>query len=198
METINKDKLKEVFLNVRKAYRLLFEYQTKVLNLAKYIGDYFSYSYIGGWPLFSDACPKPGKGYLDNWSWDWLNMYAYAFYFGSKQIKDEKVSFEIRIYSDTGFYDSPYSETDKIKIETFENVENSKTKLVLIASNLGWEPNELLKNFTSKKNEYTLADDENNVCAKSYDLEDFIDEENTNNKLKDFIEFCKKNKITIK
>jgi len=106
MENITKSTMNDVFLNVRKAYRLLFDYQTRLLSLGKYIGDYFSCSYYGGWPLFSDASPKAGKGSLGNWAWDWLNLYAYAFYFGSKEINDEEIFFEIRIYSDTGFFDS--------------------------------------------------------------------------------------------
>jgi len=196
METMTKEKLSEVFFNVRKAYRLLFEYQSKILSLAKFIGDYFSYSYSGGWPLLSNACPTKGKGRLENWAWDWLNMYAYAFHFGSKQIQEENVIFEIRIYSDTGFYDSQTE--DPLKIEAFTRENKSKTKIVLIASNLNWDPDKLLENFNSKTNEYSIRNEEFNMCAKSYDLEEFLSEETTINALKDFSEYCNKNNIKIR
>lgn len=196
MENINKEKLKDVFLNVRKSYRLLFEYQSRILNLAKYIGDYFSYSYNGGWPLYSAACPKAGKGSLDNWAWDWLNMYAYAFHFGEKQIKEQRVYFEIRIYSDTGFYDSQIKE--QLKTETFLDETSSKTKIVLIASNLEWDPNKLLENFNSETDEYKMKNEDINICAKSYDLENFLDEEATNIILVNFTDYCSVNGIFIK
>jgi len=195
MENINKEKLNDVFFNVRKAYRLLYEYQSKILNLAKFIGDYYSYSYYGGWPLYSGACPKAGKGALDNWAWDWLNMYAYAFHFGSKQIQDENVFFEIRIYSDTGFYDSQVKEP--LKIETFTTEKVSKTKIVLIASNLEWNPNKLLENFNSETDEYNIRSEDLNICAKSYNLEDFLNEETTIIALNNFSEYCNKNEIKI-
>ena len=194
MENINT--LQNVFLNVRKSYRLLFEYQSKLLNLTKYIGDYFSYSFYGGFPLYSNPCPKRAKGNLDNWAWDWLNMYAYAFHFGSKLIGENNVFFEIRIYSDTGFYDS--QEKKALNLETYNDVNISKTKIVLIASNLVWKPEELLSNFSSKISEYHIKNEENNICAKSYDLENFINEDETNKKLLDFIDYCVLNGIKIK
>ncbi len=204
MENMNKEVLEDVFLNVRKAYRLLFEYQSKVLNLAKYIGNYFSYNYQGGWPLFSNPAPNSGKGYLDNWAWDWLNMYAYAFHFGQKSMEKDNIkdniTFEMQIYSDTGFYDidPPAEHNQKIKTETFKNEEESKTKLVLVASSCGWEKDKLYGNFNSRQSTYEIKTDKLNMCAKAYNLEDFIDEENTNEQLKDFAKFCAKKGIKIK
>lgn len=192
---ITKSSIDDVFLNVRRAYRLLFDYQTRLLSLGKYIGNYFSYSYYGGWPLYSAASPKAGEGSLDNLAWDWLNMYAYAFHFGSKEIKGKKVFFEIRIYSDTGFFDS--RERNELDTNTFLDVNKSKTKIVLIASSSGWKPNELLEKFNSEKSEYKLNNEENNICAKSYDLLEFYNEEETNRKLDDFSEYCKINAIKI-
>jgi len=199
------DDLHELFLNVRKAYRLLYEYQNKILKLVKYIGDFYGYSYHGGWAQFSKPCPKNGKGSLNNWAWDWLNMYDYDFHFGIKKEKikegneneNEEIRFSIRLISDTGYYDSPREDKNKTKIETFADVENSKTKLILVASNKGWKFGELFNSFNSKEDEYYLKSEELNMYAKSYNLEAFIDEEATIEKLEDFREKCKENGINI-
>ena len=185
MEDLNKKDLEKVFSNVRESYRLLYEYQKRVLDLVKFIGNQLNYSYSGGWPIFSEPCPKRGKGSLDNWAWDWLNMYAYGFHFGENK---EGIKFEIRIYSDTGFYDN--STDKKISVDKFNSVEDSKTKLVLIASSKGWHIDKMLEAFNSENDKYQLTDKDNNICAKSYDLSDFLNEEKTKEQLQNFSEYC--------
>jgi len=185
VEDLNKKDLEKVFSNVRESYRLLYEYQKRVLDLVKFIGNQLNYSYSGGWPIFSEPCPKRGKGSLDNWAWDWLNMYAYGFHFGENK---EGIKFEIRIYSDTGFYDN--STDKKISVDKFNSVEDSKTKLVLIASSKGWHIDKMLEAFNSENDKYQLTDKDNNICAKSYDLSDFLNEEKTKEQLQNFSEYC--------
>lgn len=132
MGNLDKEGLDDVFLNVRKAYRLLFEYQTKVKKLVKFIGNYFSYTSTTGYSLFSSNSPNNGKKLdLDSWAWDWLNMYVYEFHFGNRKIQDKDVTFSIRLYSDTGWYDKNTDRSTRTKIETFETSKKSKTKLVL-------------------------------------------------------------------
>ena len=214
MEDLNKKDLEKVFSNVRESYRLLYEYQKRVLDLVKFIGNQLNYSYSGGWPIFSEPCPKRGKGSLDNWAWDWLNMYAYGFHFGENK---EGIKFEIRIYSDTGFYDNT---TDKkISVDKFNSGEDSKTKLVLIVSREEWNINKMLENFNSRTNKYKLLKElknlqwsqsskaltlrdlnsqwiefcknsSNTICAKSYDLSSFLNEETITEQLEDFGEYC--------
>ena len=201
MENINKEQLKDILLNVRKAYRLLFEYQTKILNLVKYIGNYFGYSEATGNPKFSKDCPKKNsKIDFDDWAWDWLIMYDYDFHFSSKRINDYNITFSVRIISDTGYYDSNTKDKDELNPETFEPVETSKTKLVLIAGKKGWEKgyDKLFKNFSSKQNEYSINKEDIIMFAKSYDLEDFIDEDHTNEQLENFVQSCKRHGIIIK
>ncbi len=94
-------------VDVRKAYRLLFLYQKRVMELVQFMGDTLSFNYKGGWSWFSANTPSKGKGSLENWAWDWLNMYFYEFNFSSKEINKNKINFSILLQSDTGFPSSP-------------------------------------------------------------------------------------------
>jgi hypothetical protein len=81
------DDFENMIINVRSSFRLLYFFNRKVLDLMKYIGRKFNLRYIGGWSKFSDSYPKDGKGSLENWAWDWLNLYLYEFHFdkGAKE-----------------------------------------------------------------------------------------------------------------
>jgi hypothetical protein len=101
-----------------------------VLDVMKVIGDLTSREYYGGWSKFSDPGPGNGKGALDRWAWDWLNMYCYEFHFGTVPIGDNKIAFSVWLVSDSGFYDEESG--DKRNLESFSSVENSTTKLVFV------------------------------------------------------------------
>lgn len=196
----NKEELESAFTDVRKAYRLLYKYQKRVLDLVEYIGVYFSYSYRGGFPWFSNPSPNRGKGRLDLWSWDWLNMYRYAFNFGKKSIDNQDVYFEIQLVSDTGYYDVKANENkiSKGKLSCFGDVRESETLLILIASNKGWNKEiviEVLNGLTKDKREYLLQREGVNIIAKTYKLSAFLNEESTIEQLFDFSLFCEDHKI---
>ena len=198
MKVNTQNELRENLLNVRKSFRLLFEYQTKIKDLVKYIGNSLAYSYGGGWPLFSNPAPRRGSGSLDNWAWDWLNMYSYAFHFGGKEIKNKKITLEIRIYNDTGYYDSSIENKNQCRTDTFLPVEEASTKLVFIASQKGWVPDELLKNFSQKENEYKLINEKCHMLAKAYDLALFLDQEHTDLQIQNFVSFCAREDLLLK
>lgn len=83
------NELDKSLVEVRKAYRILFDYQTRILDLVKYIGQKTQFSYSGGYSKFSNSGPNNGRGSLDLWAWDWLNFYFYEFNFGSLDIKND-------------------------------------------------------------------------------------------------------------
>jgi len=97
------NELKNSLIEVRKAYRLLYDYQKKVLDLVQFIGTEFGRSYKGGYSKYSNVTPRNGKGHLSNWGWDWLNMYYYEFNFHNEENKD---FFSVVLISDTGYYEA--------------------------------------------------------------------------------------------
>lgn len=179
-----------VLIEVRKAYRLLFEYQTRVLDLIAFIGSSFKYDYNGGYSKFSNSGPKNGQGKLSQWAWDWLNMYFYEFNFVTKN----KIAFAVFLVNDTGFFQKRNeSKIFKTKVSGYDTVENSKTKLIFVVGKNtwdGWGVNWDDDHFILDNEGQKIADDKI-MLFKSYLLEDFFDEDNAVSNLKDFENYCK-------
>ncbi len=176
-------------LEVRKAYRLLFEYQTRILDLIGFIGGSFGYDYNGGYSKFSNGSPNNGRGKLSQWAWDWLSMYFYEFNFGKKN----KITFALFLVNDTGFFQkAKVNKISRTKVSAFDAVENSKTKLIFVVGKNtwdGWGVNWDDNSFILDKEGQKISDDEV-MLFKSYLLDDFFDEENTIENLKDFENYC--------
>lgn len=119
--------IETALLDVRKAYRLLHDYQRAALDAAKYIGAQLGLTYAGGYSRFSEPAPKQGKGHLDNWSWDWLNLMFYEFQFEDRT--GENVHLSMWLFSDTGYFLEEGPEGDKKPVSSFAPVEMSGTKV---------------------------------------------------------------------
>lgn len=188
-------------LEVRKSYRLLFQYQTRILDLIGFIGDSFECKYEGGYPRFSNSAPNKGQGKLNNWAWDWLNMYYYEFNFTRKSAK---INFSVFLLNDTGFYETKEKNKEKKvnekKISAFESVDDSKSKLIFVASKKNKKDWSKIWSNTSFTLDETGHKDEGEdiMIFKSYSLEDFFDEGSAIEKLKDFENYCKKFDLIFK
>ncbi|GEC80227.1 hypothetical protein [Flavobacterium aquatile] len=182
---------------VRKAYRLLFDYQTRVLDLIGFIGSSFNYAYNGGYPKFSNASPNNGRGRLNSWAWDWLNMYFYEFNFVTK----DKIAFAVFLVNDTGYFQkNKETKISKTKVSAYDSVENSKTKLIFVVGKNtwdGWGVNWDQENFILESEGQKISEDKA-MLFKSYLLNDFFDEESAIEKLKDFENYCKKYDVNFK
>lgn len=198
-DKLTKEKLESTFEDVRKAYRLLYLYQQRVLDIVKFIGGLMSRKYAGGWSKFSNSGPRNGQGKLDLWAWDWLNMYSYDFYFG----EENNVKFSIWLVSDTGYYDNmPQEYINRMKLESFTSVQDSETKLILIAGKNTWYTENGFEDFEEKvlKKDALpyekVLNEREVVVAKSYKLSSFINEEDTISQCKDFEKLCNEKGIT--
>lgn len=196
---MKKEEFENALIDVRKAYRLLFLYQMRILDLVGYIGDSLNFRYEGGWSWFSANSPKEGKGLLECWAWDWLNMYFYEFKFVKRELNNIGLNFSILLQSDTGFYDA--SIDNHLAIEGFGSAENSVTKLIFLLGKNCWDrpnknefdpANEIFKKQPTslvKSNGYST------LLVKSYLLTDLFDIEGTSNVINDWRLFCKDNNI---
>lgn len=124
-----KTEIETALVDVRKAYRLLYDYQRSALDAAKYVGSQLGLEYQGGYSHFSNSAPKDGKGFLDNWAWDWLNLIFYEFHFNRQVSRDNCLNMSIWLFSDTGFFVSDHAAPDKLAVSTFASPEKSGTKL---------------------------------------------------------------------
>ncbi|WP_040281028.1 hypothetical protein [Psychroserpens damuponensis] len=176
-------------LEVRKAYRLLYDYQRRILDLMKFIGETYDFPYKKGRPLFSS---KAGTS-LNNWAWDWIYMYCYDFRFEGKDDKNP-IQFSVILKNDSGFYES--TEENKIhalEIEQFKAVEDSKTELILVAGDL----NKSFDTMTASTKASEGTSEDNTLVFKNYALEKFFTQDDALKQLQDFSAFCKTYNIEL-
>lgn len=193
MSTMTKHELETALIDVRKAYRLLYAYQRRVMDTIKFIADTLSKNVQSGYAIYSGNAPKNGSRInLECWSWDWLNMYMYEFYFRDLNIGNNKIQFGIIVQADTGAYDSD-NVVIGTEIELFASAELSETRVVFQLGKNRWKPEgyQDSKYFSSQSSsEFKLIDDVNTFfIAKSYPLSNLLDENGTLTTLGDFIAF---------
>lgn len=200
--------IRQTLLEARKAYRFLYEYQKRILDLVNFIGDKFGFSYQGGYPKFSVVTPRYGKGDWTSWAWDWLNMYYYEFNFeGKEETNNNKIYFSIFVLNDTGFFkakekNEKNEKADKEYTNTFEDVESSESKLIFVVGKKDWSEKEL-KGFWQEL-DFILEEVEEKdfkqekVFCKSYSLEDFADEKSALVCIENFKTFSNEKGIKLK
>jgi len=202
MNIITKEELNQGLIDVRKAYRLLYLYQRRVLDTVKYITEIIGNNLTQGYPLYSGAPPKSGgKVNLDLWAWDWLNMYMYEFLCFRNETKEQSTKFGIAIQSDTGFNDSTVKGgITKKDVELFQTPEASTTRFLFYIGKNMWKPkgfedgtHEFLK--STGDNIVTVLGEEKLFLAKAYNLLDLINKESILTCLNDFKVFCNQNGI---
>ena len=190
----------DILIEVRKAYRLLFDYQTKLLALVKYIGGKYGYNYNGGYPKFSANQPRQGSGNLGSWAWDWLNLYFHEFNFGSKKIDNNtKIYFSLFILNDDGYFQACQKEqrnVDRLNPAKFEKSERSHSKLIFVGGLNCWSGKAYFaeNNWNNQRlslEEKGIHEEENGkMFYKSYPLENFFEESDVLEQLKDFEKEC--------
>ncbi len=186
---MEKETLNDVFLDVRKAYRLLYNYQRRVLDLVNFISSELGFEYQGGRPHFMNTSPNSNNGNLDQSAWDWLNMYFYEFIMHPLKVGKKIVNLSIFIESDSG----PFN-TDKSleTLDAFSGVEDSKTRLhFLFYDNIhdNYIDDFIREGDIPAKNNRLRSEKHNGsiFLIKAFDLCDFIDQEKTISIIKELV-----------
>jgi len=186
-------------VDVRKAYRLLYLYQRRVLDLVQYIGDTLTFRYQGGWSWFSNSTPRGGKGALGNWAWDWLNMYHYEFNFSAKEIEGNNIMFSIILQCDTGYFDSGIEKP--LDIESFSPADESLTQLMFLVGKNCWHKDfsddfkDTSQLFKKDARDYIKNSKKGVLLAKVFSLSNFLNLDTTTKSLEEFVTFSKANGI---
>lgn len=205
MGNISTDEFKAALNDVRKAHRIIYEYQSRMLDLITLIYNKLGFQYIDGRKHFSNPIKflkqnndlKIPKGM---WGWDFLYSYCFNYYFGEINIKTKQyISLSITQYSDTGFYD--IEENNKQDTSTFLKTENSSSKLLFILECRSKTGKEIMINLNeiceNKKYASQYFEKETNPIKEgtqiiySFPLERFINEKNTMEALREFNNYCK-------
>ena len=120
--------IERALVDVRRAYRLLHDYQRAALDAVNYLGAQLGLTYRGGWPKFSGCAPRNGRGSLDCWAWDWLNLVFYDFDF-TWTAAGEEFYLSVSLVSDTGYYLRQDPAAERTDVGAFAPAEVSATKV---------------------------------------------------------------------
>ena len=133
---------KELYLNVRKAYRLVYEVQDSIIDMVEYIREKILHEDCAGKQLFSDAIAKRknvSKGYVtDNigmgmWSWDYFPTFMYMYYFTGISTVTQCSSFSIVQVMDDGFI-SAFNKNNPPSTRDFRGITDSESYFLLAYS----------------------------------------------------------------
>lgn len=197
--------INEILLEVRKSYRLLFEYQKRILDLVDYIGKSYNLKYDGGYSKFSDTSPRNGSGSLDSWAWDWLSMYYYEFHFKNKVINNDKnkdtIYFSLFILNDDGYFQAKKEQNiARTSVSKFVDVEKSNSKLIFVVGKNYWDSwgkNWDDLDFILKDQDVKRKSENEYMIFKSFSLECFENEDNAKKNILEFEKLCQEYNIKI-
>lgn len=205
------DKIKQfngAMADVRKAHRLIYSYQQRMLDLIYFIKSKLDFPSFLGEKRFSNDIYKKRNGYLllpDNmWAWDFLYSYMFEYYLGEIYLDNEDIcALSVIQYSDTGFFEK--DENNRIDVNSFADEEESGSKLLFILEikpkrkNWIWNIGELAmdKQYASLRHKRTiLKSDKGNIqVLYSFSLDRFLNEKTSLVALKEFIDYCKENDV---
>jgi hypothetical protein len=125
MNSANEPTKHDVFLNVRKAYRLLHDYQRMVLDVVRYIREQLSIECYGVHEKFRSVGSWANKA-LDESSWAWLPMFQ-----GWVRFYGGRLDLSLLVISDTGFINATQASDEDI-VSEFTPPEKSLTKFAFI------------------------------------------------------------------
>ena len=187
MEKLDPNQFENVLKDVRSSYRLLALYQRRILDIVKYIGNQYNMSFQSGWSKFSNPISHGKRASIDKWSWDWLTMYLYEFNMGNIKIGDDTYYFKIMHQADTGFFDSRKNvKISRLDVDEFHDLKSSKTRFIFIMSKNedGFPISNILESHLSGDDNVKIQNGA--WMAVPYNMERFINQESTDNVLKDF------------
>ena len=139
METTTQ-KLTNALQDVRRAHRILYAYQRRMLDLVHFIQSKLGMPEFRGFKHFSRPISK-SSGYLtirhDMWAWDYLYSYLFEYYLGEQKTSDEAYEYKLSLiqYSDTGYFDKEEEEKEEEEAtraetkKTFKPEEDSRLEL---------------------------------------------------------------------
>lgn len=194
--------IQNALCDVRKAHRIIYAYQKRMMDIVRFIGQKFDFNTIEGYKHFSNGASR--KIYNGTWAWDYIYTYLYEYYIGTKDTEDGAMEYSISIfqYSDTGFFEKEKS--SRTNLSTFLNEEESASKFLFFLeikpkkSPWWWKIKEVINNkeFASKNHTITiLKKGESTIVLYSVPIEKFINESSALEVLNQFCTFCKENGI---
>ena len=216
METTTEN-LSNALLDVRRAHRILYAYQRRMLDLVHFIQSKLDMPKFRGFKHFSNPIYGRSKGHSrlniwhNMWAWDYLYSYLFEYYLGKKETGDKRHDYKLSLiqYSDTGYFDQDGQKRGRIS--EFGSEEESSSKLLFFleykSKDSEWEWKDgsymegivLDKKVGSKKHtkEVRYTSTGGKQILYSFPLERFINMEATLEVLREFRSYCQEKGIHV-
>ena len=198
--------LDSALTDVRKAYRLLHDYQRLAMDAVAYIGRQLGLTYDSGWSKYENAAPRDGHGRLTQSAWDWLNMMLYEFYFERDEKDGGGMCFSILLISDTGYFIGEPAGATKSNPLSYAPAELSKTCVAFMASTnvKAWKGPDFVKNpaqmraFLETGGELPEEYGAIGIVAKCCDFKRLATEDDTNRLIDELVSEFGSKRIPLK
>ena len=138
MENINS--AQELFLNIRKSIRLLYEYQKRMQGTMFHIKSVLNLSPTGRieinklYSLAARASKDYGETQLskDNWAWDYIYPMAMEYHLGEKKMKDADFCLSAIQVTDDGYYKATQQNLSPNQLDTYTYCLAEKSNSVVL------------------------------------------------------------------
>lgn len=203
---MNEEELKSALCEVRKAHRLIYEYQRRMQDLTWFVKNKLGFPQYEGYKKFSGTVSSRNKIYHDNWSWDFIYTYVFEYHFGRQDDKEKHIFWTLSVIqiSDTGFYENKEMGASKTLISSYATPEKSESRLLFYLSvapesaQPDWSPNDIIDTYAASGElgaivSKAIPNPQKPGCVQivySVPLEKFIDATNTMQVLRDFVAYC--------
>jgi len=196
--------LDNVFTNVRNAFRLLYRYQNRALNIINYIREQTPYTDMWGGKWYSNPIgtrrDSPDKDYAnlrvwkDMWAWDFLYGYLFEYYFGTTKINKKDIEMSVMQVSDDGYFLSHNPSSSLTDLSTFADAEDSHSYIVLNVGYNKWMSDDkhdewwaFLCDFISGRDDFKVIKDEKSFfITKRYPMQKFSSQPEADKVIRDF------------
>ena len=218
METTTEN-LSKALLDVRRAHRILYAYQRRMLDLVHFIQSKLDMPVkdLCGIKHFSKPIYGRSIGHTPlniwptMWAWDYLYSYLFEYYLGEKEAGDKLHNYKLSLiqYSDTGYFDQDGQKRGRIS--EFGSEEESSSKLLFFLeykskdSEWEWKDGSYMERIVlnkevgskehTKEFRYTSTGVKQILC--SFPLERFINMEATLKVLSEFSSYCQEQEIHV-
>ena len=216
METTTEN-LSNALLDVRRAHRILYSYQRRMLDLVHFIQSKLDMREFRGIKHFSKPIYGRSIGHTPlniwptMWAWDYLYSYLFEYYLGEKEAGDKLHNYKLSLiqYSDTGYFDQDGQKRGRIS--EFGSEEESSSKLLFFLeykskdSEWVWKDGSYMERIVldkkvgskehKKEVRYTSTGVKQILC--SFPLERFINMEATLEVLREFRSYCQEQDIHV-
>lgn len=188
----NVNNAEELFLNVRKSIRLLYDYQHRVqgtmfyikmrlnLSTSKRASNRIEINKLFSNPIHGSNNYGQFQLHSGNWAWDFLFPIAMEYYLGERETVDNNHRYRLSVIvvTDDGFFKAIKKDPDakKEKTETFADVGSSDTAVLFVMElkQAGEWAKQWKRDYMESSLEKWLNDDQDTISDKTKAGNDFI------------------------